>query len=157
MYSYPSDPPIGRCEVYREACVGYSDEDPELVACLERRDECKVTPDLDVNTAPPGCRPSIQVQPCPWARAPSLLGTRLYYFGLDSEDEDFPYECALGLLGSAEPELQTSAKCAGKCPPGSREMSGSLTHETKPSPALDDLPRPAPATQLKHCSNLIQE
>jgi hypothetical protein len=122
MYSLPVPPgrwlPNARCEVYRAAC----EENSKLDECLAQRDDCEVL--ADVGDKPPvgptgDCRPSVQVQPCPWLINPELLGDDLYYFPKDAEDEDFPYECAVGLLGSADPALQKSATCAGRCPAGS--------------------------------------
>ena len=50
---------------------------------------------------------------------PSLVGKKLFYLlpGMRVQD-DFPFKCAPGLLGSNETRYQVSAKCAGLCPAG---------------------------------------
>ena len=52
------------------------------------------------------CQIATFVQPCDWDRDPSILGQRRFQFRVGAVDEDFPYACAAGLLGSADPEKQ---------------------------------------------------
>ena len=49
---------------------------------------------------------------------PSRLGRRQYALPMGALDDDFPFACAAGLLGTADPgEQGGSGTCAGPCPP----------------------------------------
>ena len=120
--------PNARCEVYRGAC-SYPYEPAKQTACLEHRDDCALTEsnatepspdkkeaacrrhDTDKEEAclervedPWYCQNATNVQPCNWEDDPSLLGVNLFQLPLLPVDEDFPFACAAGLLGSAEPK-----------------------------------------------------
>ena len=103
-----------QCEVYRQAC---DQLDPGLLtACLAARDVCKLTVDLVVagqRTPPAGCMPATGVQPCEWASEPELLGQAMYAIPANPVDDEFPYACSPGFLGSALLEDQTGPLCAG--------------------------------------------
>ena len=109
--------PNADCRVFREPCAAGD------AACNLHARECSLTIDVD-DSAPTladghVCQPRTLVQPCDWAIAPELLGTAGYGLPLGLPiDEAFPFRCASGLLGSAETDFQTSAFCAGRCPPG---------------------------------------
>lgn len=52
------------------------------------------------------------IQTCDWESNPEYLGRSLYTFqkGIPV-DEEFPFACSIGLLGSADPDDQTSLSC----------------------------------------------
>ncbi|KAL3923801.1 MAG: hypothetical protein SGPRY_004112, partial [Prymnesium sp.] len=125
--------PNSKCEISRAPC----DDDPDPVVynrCLNNRQTCK----LIANPPDGECTPDLEVQPCPWKEEPFLLGQAVHFFITDEEDADFPYACGLGVLGSADPEFQQSATCAGLCPAGFRcpEVG---TFEPEPSQLLASL------------------
>ena len=133
-YTLPVAPahwlPNGRCEVFRESCpviqdtnTGQSFADPN---CLSVFDACKLTPD-NVNGESPSvgnqqCTLKKFVQPCDWLSQPELLGQPIYSSPNLAEDQDFPFPCPPGILGSSNSNEQTSSLCAGLCPAGNREQ-----------------------------------
>ena len=135
--------PNARCEVYREACPTDSVGNPTN-DCPNHRDDCALTDHKRLDTIEPSrdqklaacgrhssqekqkacrrtvddlwyCQNPTNVQPCNWEDDSSLLGKSLYQLPLLPVDEDFPFACAAGLLGSADPEYQSSSSCAGRC------------------------------------------
>ena len=78
------------------------------------------------NWTPQYCQAPTFIQVCEWqtsacaASPPTddcLLGKKVYTVLLPVE-ENMPYSCAAGYLGSNESALQTTSSCAGKCPAG---------------------------------------
>ena len=124
--------PNARCEVFRESCPIVTDPSTGLsnadAACAAVFDECKRTPDLngdpplvERNSTLQRCTNRTFVQPCDWLATPSRLGQPFYSAPLEPQDQDFPFPCAPGFLGSSDSEGQTSSLCAGLCPAGHRE------------------------------------
>ena len=74
------------------------------------------------------CSPRTLTQPCNWRDDPQLLGSTLLSLPTISVDADFPYPCALGIVGSSDPRQQTSVLCAGYCPPGKLCNQSATTH-----------------------------
>ena len=175
--------PNARCEVYRGACSYRYPQTAKQAACLEHRDNCKLA-----NAATPSeeekraacrrhsdptkkesclervaemwyCQAATNVQPCNWEDDPSLLGKNLYQLPLRPVDQDFPFACAAGLLGSADPEDQSSSSCAGRCPAGS-QCPEEATYETQPCdaghycPVGTSVPRPCLAGTFSNATNL---
>lgn len=59
---------------------------------------------------------------------PDLLGQTVYTLSQGvGVDEDFPYPCSAGILGSNESDFQTSALCAGMCPEGHKCPNAATT------------------------------
>ena len=123
-YTLPAPPgrwlPNARCEVFRERCPTDAQGRP-INDCPNYRDKCALTLEVESEWA---CQAPTFVQPCNWNNEtggdPSLLGQRLYQLPLVPVEQDFPFACAAGLLGSADPEDQSSSSCAGPCPAGSQ-------------------------------------
>ena len=137
--------PNARCLVYREpcpagvtgtrcrasfgACNTTADPDQDDRSSIAFVDASKCEPAADCAGGPGSlthcprgqcpCQPRTLIQPCDWANYPQLLGTLGYTLPsrLPVED-DFPFACAPGLLGSTDPASQISARCAGLCPAG---------------------------------------
>jgi hypothetical protein len=105
--------PNARCVVYREL-------DGCNATCLAARDECALSPVAAAHalSGVGPCTAASFVQPCDWEADPSLLGTQVYLLPPAPLDDDLPFACAAGVLGSADPALQASAECAGPCPAG---------------------------------------
>jgi len=112
--------PNGRCEIFRAACAYHPKyQAAQQSACLAHRDDCSLTYE------PPEswyCQEPTFVQPCNWEDArggdSSLLGQRLYELPASPVEQDFPFACDAGLLGSDDPDEQSSSACAGPCPAG---------------------------------------
>ena len=138
QYQLPAPPghwlPNAYCEVLREPCGTGDDEASE--ACRHHRSlECatetlRVPNDqpphqltiqaLPFNQPPYYCGRQAFVQPCDWESRPELLGSSTFLLPLLPIDDDFPYACAPGLVGSVDESGQKSALCAGRCPAGKR-------------------------------------
>ena len=54
---------------------------------------------------------------CDWQQFPELIGSVVQVLP-QALDEDYPYDCAQGLVGSADPTFQVSSRCAGACVAG---------------------------------------
>ena len=178
--------PNARCEVYRQGCaydLGAGSGGGLQILCLAHRDDCALTesdaiePSSDEKEAacrrqtdkdkqaacdvdePWYCQAATNVQPCNWEDDSSLLGKNLYQLPLQHVDQDFPFACAAGLLGSADPEDQSSSSCAGRCPAGS-QCPEEATYETQPCdaghycPVGTSVPRPCLAGTFSNATNL---
>ena len=129
--------PNGRCEVYRAGCPTRGDSlftfaglfglssgtvTVEDEKCIATVDQCKLLPDNADGSAPSAngttCQKSTFAQPCDWKADPAQLGLPLYTFPSGYEDQDLPFPCAPGLLGSSSVEDQKSSVCGGQCPAG---------------------------------------
>ena len=99
-----------RCIVYRDACP-LNDR-----TCSGSREACSETP----NRTSDGCRDATFLQPCNWEATPELIGQTIQVLpmGGDGIDDDFPFPCATGVRGSADPAHQSAPQCAGPCPAG---------------------------------------
>eukprot|EP00966_Prymnesium_polylepis_P086427 2000775-Prymnesium_polylepis.1 len=64
------------------------------------------------------CTETTLTQPCDWAASPELLSSPIYRLPPGEEDQDLPFQCAPGILGSANVEEQQTSICAGLCPSG---------------------------------------
>ena len=109
------------CAVYRDACPFQKDQTGTPVqdpACLAAHEQCK----LDVNESAVvdgvSCNPTTFSQPCDWKTSPQLVGSIVHVLPQEALDEDYPFNCEAGMVGSADPTLQMSALCAGFCPAG---------------------------------------
>merc|ERR1740139_1426562 len=120
-YVLPAPPgywaPATKCEVWREAC-GQSDS-----ACRAGAESCKMDRTTNVNncnltTTSGSCPLTTFNQPCDWQNNPALLGETVYVLPLGSNDLEYPFACAPGVLGGSGSSEQTSAACAGFCPAG---------------------------------------
>ena len=120
--------PNAECRVNREMCP--QDTSESALACQAASFNCSFLLDFITamgsllnTTTPPKCQPRTFIQPCNWMNEPSLLTnppTKVYAppNGIPIDDYAFPYECATGVLGSADPDYQLSALCGGMCPAG---------------------------------------
>merc|ERR1740139_2068223 len=120
-YVLPAPPgywaPATKCEVWREAC-GKSDS-----ACRAAAESCKMdrTTNVDnynLTTTSGSCPLTTFNQPCDWQSNPDLLGETVYVLPLGSNDLEYPFACAPGVLGGSGSSEQTNAACAGFCPAG---------------------------------------
>ena len=131
--SYALPAPAGRwlpnalCQVYRDACAYHPIREQEKqTACLTHREDCALT--LDPAPSEWFCQAPTFVQPCNWNNAtgdPLLLGQLLYQLPLLPVEQDFPFACAAGLLGSMAPDTQSTSACGGLCPAGTSSKEGS--------------------------------
>ena len=55
---------------------------------------------------------------CDWRAAPTLLGQMLQILPQGATEEDYPFACTAGLLGSSSASDQASFMCGGLCPAG---------------------------------------
>ena len=147
--------PNARCEVYREACA--------YAACLEHRGDCALAI-AAVGQPPWYCPEPTVVQPCNWDSTrggdPSLLGKSIYQLPLLPVDQDFPFACAAGILGSADPTSQSSSACAGRCPAG-RQCPEEATFKALPCdaghycPEGTSVPLPCRAGTYSNATDLV--
>ena len=123
VYLLPAPPghwlPQTPCEVHREACKqvlssGFYVPDPD---CQAARGACSLLLPAEAEQREE-CTPVSLVQTCDWF-VPGQLGKELYQLPVQHVEEDFPYPCAAGVLGSADVAQQASPACAGPCPAGS--------------------------------------
>ena len=119
-YQLPAPPGTwisgAECIVQRTACpqdfLGKVDEqcDAATRACSLELSEAAV-----VGAAM--CQPFDSAQLCDWSFTPELIGSFTQQVPINLPiDEDYPYACAAGVLGSANPAEQASSLCAGPCP-----------------------------------------
>ena len=60
----------------------------------------------------------VRLQPCDWTQSPELIGSIVQVLPQAPLEEDYPFECASGMVGSADEAGQMSPRCAGACPEG---------------------------------------
>ena len=165
-YKLPTPPgfwlPNSECVANREAC-------PQGGA----GNDCRATPcstlsgTVDNEWTPTPCMAPVFVQSCVWQTAACtagdaegcLLGKKIYTVPFLPIDDEFPYPCAAGYLGSNESAFQTSSDCAGKCPAGSFCPDASTIEEVPcPEahfcPAGSATPRPCAAGSYSSTLNL---
>ena len=128
-YQLPTPPghwlPNSKCMIYREACAAKfncdnwlgsraecHDHNDAVDRCVAARTACSV----NVNGS--DCSAPSFVQPCDWQAFPSFLGKPVYLVPTGPVEENFPFPCAPGYLGSNETQFQTSSECKGLCPEG---------------------------------------
>jgi len=115
--------PISKCLILRESCPLVEGGSRARTECIETFDECRSTPDAVDGTPPQvngwSCTNRIQtLQTCDWVNNPGRLGTENFESVPGPQNQDFPYACAAGLIGSADPEFQKTPSCRGPCPAG---------------------------------------
>ena len=123
IYVLPAPPghwvPAARCEVWREACGQY---DIALACKAAAVASCSTDTTNNVDTCSPSgsCKPATANQPCDWRTSPDLIDKTVYVLPLGTHNLDYPFVCAPGIRGGdgSNPSEQTSAFCAGLCPPG---------------------------------------
>ena len=82
-----------------------------------------------------------------------------YQLPLLPVDENFPFACGVGLLGSADPKEQSSSNCAGRCP-ARFQCPTEATYEALPCdaghycPEGTSVPLPCPAGSYSTATNL---
>ena len=156
VYQLPAPP--GRwiagssCLVYREPCPAEKVEE-QLVKdpdCMRTASQC--TREEDVNAVVDGvpCQPLTFAQPCDWVRRPELIGSSMQVLPQEPMDKDYPFDCAAGMVGSADVALQMSALCAGFCParyfcPAVRTMEPELCTKGSYCPTGSSMPTTCPA------------
>ena len=174
-----------KCETPVEQCVEKNNNGmetpPEVLQaacpCKASMAACRITAAMQVPKAAcegfgseycsdiQTCTAPTFTQTCDWQADPEQIGKRIYAVARSIPiDEDFPYKCAAGLLGSSSVEGQISSICAGKCPPGvhcptaatltaeqcprgSYCPQGSVSPVPCPSGTYSDLPGLSAATQ----------
>ena len=72
---------------------------------------------------PVECTPATDSQDCDWQSEPNLLTnppTRVFTppAAIPIDDAEYPYPCAPGVQGSADPQFQSLPVCRGPCMPG---------------------------------------
>ena len=112
--------PATACVVYREACPRSSGGGLVDESCPGREVECRHIMEANATVDGRTCQPLLPFayQPCDWHKRPELVGQVLQSLPQSPVDEDFPYACASGLVGTADPSEQGSSRCAGPCPAG---------------------------------------
>lgn len=106
-----------RCLVYRRACERYANGQPVDALCEGNREKCSTLTEVDDGA----CTDPLQHQPCDWRATPQLLGKWVQALPQSALDDDFPYPCAAGLLGSTGDDQglgQRSSFCGGRSPAG---------------------------------------
>ena len=156
-YELPGPPghwlPNAQCKVFREGC-GYGGG-----TCKTHFDACAIMPgDQPTINVPDAhqCNAKTFVQPCDWETSPQLLGKSLYAIPAGILiDEEFPYVCAAGILGSAEASGQGSSLCAGmRRFPQTKQPRPSVLPSPHPKPLL--IPRHPLAWRSLHPLSLCR-
>lgn len=126
-YIYATDCMVKRLSCARNAYFMIDDEDCPLaepyceqIADPEYEDGKFLAANLTSGPyAGKQCRPSQGVwQQCNWQRLPSLIGSSVQTLESVAEDEDYPYPCLKGMLGSGDVQDQMSPACKSYCPAG---------------------------------------
>lgn len=113
-----------KCEVKRQVCPFALATDPSATSntdCTSTTAECALTTGT---TAPSDsaitCRPTTDMlQECQWDQLGDwILGMNMETLQQRSIEDDYPYECTRGTVGSSAFDGQMSSACAGECPAG---------------------------------------
>ena len=93
---------------------------------------------------------ALRLQPCDWTQSPELVGSIVQVLPQEPVEEDYPFDCAAGMVGSAQSALQMSALCGGSCPAGYycptvRTMEPLLCTKGSYCPAGSSMPTPCGA------------
>ena len=107
-----------KCSVYRKSCERDQKGNVLDTRCEQTAADCSRSPEAYARVNGTNCTELLLSQPCNWARTPELIGRVVQVLPQGSVDTDYPNACAAGILGGESPENQTSALCAGLCPPG---------------------------------------
>ena len=91
----------------------------------------------------------VPLQPCDWTQSPELIGSVVQVLPQSPLEEDYPFDCASGMVGSADGAGQMSARCAGACPeahfcPTARTMEPLLCRPGSFCPLGSSMPTPCP-------------
>ena len=123
VYMLPAPPgrwvAAARCQVYREACDATNpNNNLGGNSCPSIKDACSQLTAANATVGGISCETLLFSQPCDWGSMPQLLGEEVHALPHAAVDDDYPYRCAVGLLGSNETEYQTMSNCGGSCPSG---------------------------------------
>ena len=113
------------CQVLRQPCeLEVGTANPKHQECERTALACSQTPNRTAivtnETTGVGwqCMEPLLIQPCDWERSPELLNANLQALPPLAVDENFPFDCVPGILGSTDPAKQKGPRCAGVCPEG---------------------------------------
>ena len=110
VYRLPAPP--GRwiagtiCLVYRKACPttensnGILEQDAD---CLRTASQCELEGNVTAVIDGVPCQQTTFAQPCDWEESPELIGSVVQVLPQAPLEEDFPFDCAAGMVGSAAP------------------------------------------------------
>ena len=109
-----------KCAVYREDCpwLGVAPGRYQEESCLQTVAQCQLEANETAVVGGVACQPVSSSQPCDWRKSPELLGSSVQVLPQEPQDDDYPFDCAAGMVGAADATLQMSALCAGACPSG---------------------------------------
>ena len=129
-----------KCAVYREDCpwLGVAPGRYQEESCLQTVAQCQLEANETAVVGGVACQPVSSSQPCDWRKSPELLGSSVQVLPQEPQDDDYPFDCAAGMVGSADAALQMSALCAGACPAGALPTAA-LPHHTLRQLGLCDL------------------
>jgi hypothetical protein len=122
LYALPA--PSGRwiagsmCLVNRQSCARDQANNVINDACGEAEAACAREP-TRVNATVGGtpCEPTLPFQSCDWDTFPHLLG-RVVHMPQGYLNDDYPFPCSAGMLGSISTAHQSTSLCAGFTPAG---------------------------------------
>ena len=156
VYQLPAPP--GRwvagssCLVYRGPCpakevAGKLVKDPD---CMRTASQCARENNQSAVVDGVPCQKPKFAQPCDWESRPELLGRSVSVLPQEPMEKDYPFDCAAGMVGSADVALQMSALCAGFCPAGyfcptARTMEPELCTKGSYCPTGSSMPTTCPA------------
>ena len=156
VYQLPAPP--GRwvagssCLVYRGPCPtkevgGKLVKDPD---CMRTASQCARENNQSAVVDGVPCQKPKLAQPCDWESRPELLGRSVSVLPQEPMEKDYPFDCAAGMVGSADVALQMSALCAGFCPAGyfcptARTMEPELCTTGSYCPTGSSMPTTCPA------------
>ena len=156
VYQLPAPP--GRwvagssCLVYRGPCpakevAGKLVKDPD---CMRTASQCARENNQSAVVDGVPCQKPKLAQPCDWESRPELLGRSVSVLPQEPMEKDYPFDCAAGMVGSADVALQMSALCAGFCPAGyfcptARTMEPELCTKGSYCPTGSSMPTTCPA------------
>ena len=123
-YALPAPP--GRfiaasdCTVYRASCArDLRTNEPLDPLCPLTQTKCNLLTEPNATVNGFLCQPLLPIgQPCDWFAVPGLVGRITQLLPQTPLEDDYPYPCAAGILGSAEAQGQRSSQCGGRCPAG---------------------------------------
>lgn len=139
------------CLVYRRPCpaeevAGQLVKDPD---CMRTASQCarEINHSAVVDGVP--CQKPKLAQPCDWESRPELLERSVSVLPQEPMEKDYPFDCAAGMVGSADVALQMSALCAGLCPAGyfcptARTMEPELCTKGSYCPTGSSMPTTCP-------------
>ena len=112
-YALPAPPGYwvvaSRCSVYREGCPRDLLGDIISPACVLDAEECSRITTIGANATTANgvpCPRMLSQQPCSWATTPQLIGYDVHALPNGPLDQEYPYPCGAGILGSDEQRFQ---------------------------------------------------